>query len=200
MPFLPWLCLYRLCVVCSLGYSHYLLRATDEMFDQAFCDGSLPGRHEMAVDAHPETLLVWPFGHWVCSVSGSCFWKHKTFQFSFEEGPFMKHFNSSVKSMIEQKLEQKPLVSRLLTTSSELPNWGSWRLKHLTSNNLQLIRSWSLCCYMSWNKILRFVLSLCFDLCSGGINDLHMGHTQQHKVLLLFCQDLTNLQGYTQLI
>lgn len=47
-------------IVCHLllGYSHYLLRATDEMFDQAFYDGSLPGRREMAVDAHPETLLV----------------------------------------------------------------------------------------------------------------------------------------------
>jgi len=29
------------------------------------------------------------------------------FQFSFEEGPFMKYFNSSVKSTIEQKMESE---------------------------------------------------------------------------------------------
>ena len=29
------------------------------------------------------------------------------FQFSFEEGPFMKYFNSSFQSMIEQKMESE---------------------------------------------------------------------------------------------
>ena len=153
-------------IVCRLPpwHSCYLLRATEEMLDQAFCDGSLVRRWKMAVGAHPETLLVQPFNCWMCSVSGICFWKHMRFQFSFEEGP--SWCSSSVlrrvlswsiltvllRVRLNKKWNQKPLASKLLTASSELPNWGSWRLKHLSSNNLQLIRSWSSWCHMSWNK------------------------------------------------